>query len=57
VRSLTRSPGFATAAILTIALGVGLNTGVFTVLNGVLFSGFTPADLPKDGGVWAFRAG
>jgi predicted permease len=36
-RSLLRSPGFAAAAIVTIALGVGVNTGIFTVLNGVLF--------------------
>ena len=36
-RSLTRSPGFAVAAIVTIALGVGVNTGIFTILNGVLF--------------------
>lgn len=36
-RSLGRSPGFAVAAVVTIALGVGINTGVFTVLNGVLF--------------------
>jgi putative ABC transport system permease protein len=36
-RALLRSPGFAVAAIVTIALGVGVNTGIFTVLNGVLF--------------------
>jgi putative ABC transport system permease protein len=36
-RSLLRSPGFAAAAIVTIALGVGVNTGVFSVLNGLLF--------------------
>jgi predicted permease len=36
-RSLARSPGFAAAAIVTIALGVGVNSGLFTILNGVLF--------------------
>jgi predicted permease len=41
-RSLSRSPGFAAAAIVTIALGVGVNAGIFTVLNGVLFR-----DLPS----------
>jgi hypothetical protein len=36
VRSLLRSPGFAATAILTIALGVGVNTAVFSVMNAVL---------------------
>jgi len=35
-RALARSPGFAAAAILTFALGIGVNTAMFTVLNGVL---------------------
>src|SRR5690606_41774542 len=36
-RSLARAPMLTAAAILTIALGVGINAGIFTVLNGVLF--------------------
>ena len=36
-RCLTRNPGFTVAAIVTIALGIGVNAGIFTVLNGVLF--------------------
>src|SRR5512145_1165582 len=36
IRSLTRARGFALAVVLTLGLGIGANTAIFSVVRGVL---------------------
>ena len=57
VRQLRRSPGFAVAALLTIALGIGANAAIFAVVRSVLLRSFGWAQESELYTVWGADEG
>jgi predicted permease len=55
LRQLVRSPGFAATAILTLALGIGANTSIFTVVQGAVLAPLPYPDPDRLVVVWESR--
>src|SRR5260370_28282168 len=52
LRILVRNPGFTLAAIVVLALGIGANTAIFSVVNGVLLRPLPYQDASRIMQVW-----
>jgi putative ABC transport system permease protein len=55
LRLLSKSPGFATIAIVTLALGIGANSAIFSMVNALLLHPYNFPELDRLVRVWESR--
>ena len=56
IRTLMNAPGFSLVAVLTLALGVGVNTAIFSAVNAIVLRSLPYVDADRLVALWEFNA-